>query len=76
MRVLTVLALLLSGCTSINVEKLPDGTFKGSVSRFWSDVAIIANPETGEFSYSSDAETTAAMQFNQLLLDALLRRTP
>lgn len=77
MRMLALLmAVSLTACTSVSIDKRNDGSYTANLSRFFSDVMVtIDTPDGGSLTYSSDADTAAAIDTNRLLIEALLART-
>lgn len=70
-----LVVLLLTSCTSMQIQKHVDGSYEASVTRLFSDVsASFETPDQGSFSYTSDAETASAAEFNRMLLELLITR--
>lgn len=63
----------LPSCTIVEIDKRANGSYTASLTRAWSDVtATIETPDGGSLTYSSDADTAAAMNMNQQLLQILI----
>ncbi len=70
-RFLLILALALPACTTARFEKGADGTVRLSVTRFASDVTAGLSSD-GTLTYTSDADTQAAVATTEKLVDGLL----